>query len=63
MTQQIILLHGALGSAEEMEPLAEMLKANFEVRSFTFEGHDKSQSAKSFTMDSLAEQLRVYIEQ
>ena len=63
MTQQIILLHGALGSAEEMEPLAEMLKANFEVRSFTFEGHDKRQSAKSFTMDSLAEQLRVYIEQ
>ena len=63
MTQQIILLHGALGSAEEMEPLAEVLKANFEVLSFTFEGHDKSQSAKSFTMDSLAEQLRVYIEQ
>jgi len=37
--QHIILLHGALGSKEQMQPLAAELKNEFQVHAFNFSGH------------------------
>lgn len=37
--QTIILLHGALGSAEQMQPLKIELEKHYKVYSFTFSGH------------------------
>jgi pimeloyl-ACP methyl ester carboxylesterase len=37
--QQIILLHGALGSKDMLEPLANTLPDNWQVHTFNFSGH------------------------
>ena len=37
--QHLILLHGALGSKEQLQPLATTLQNTFHVHSFNFSGH------------------------
>jgi pimeloyl-ACP methyl ester carboxylesterase len=38
--ETVIMLHGALGSAEQMKPLGKSLTKNFEVHYLTYQGHD-----------------------
>jgi pimeloyl-ACP methyl ester carboxylesterase len=37
--QHIILLHGALGSKDQLQPLVKVLEDTFQVHSFNFSGH------------------------
>ena len=39
MKPTLLLLHGALGSPETLEPLARLLEAEFEVKTLAFAGH------------------------
>lgn len=40
--QEILLLHGAIGAADQLEPLAGLLGDDFRVHSFSFAGHGGS---------------------
>jgi len=61
--QPIILLHGALGSANQLQPLAEALESNFEVHTFNFSGHGgRPFGNKQFSISLFSEQINEYMQ-
>lgn len=50
MKQKLLLLHGALGSKEQLDPLKAQLEDVYEVHSLTFEGHGGVASSKDFSI-------------
>lgn len=62
--QQLLLLHGALGSEKSLQPLSELLKNDFEVYLFSFQGHGGSELPESdFTMSGFANQVIAFLEE
>jgi pimeloyl-ACP methyl ester carboxylesterase len=60
--QNIILLHGALGSAEDLIPLAKILeKRNLLVHSFSFSGHGKTTFKSTFHVEQFTQELEEFI--
>jgi pimeloyl-ACP methyl ester carboxylesterase len=60
--KQIILLHGALGAQDQLEPLKKELSAlGYEVHLFTFSGHGKMPFQKDFGMTQFASELELFI--
>lgn len=59
----ILFLHGALGSAQDMKPLMDLIKAEgHEVYSFDFSGHGKSAVwPNEFRIDLFARDLETYL--
>lgn len=54
----ILLLHGALGSAEQLSPFAQVLREHFEVHCFTFYGDGgKGNPDQPFRIEHFAEEL------
>jgi pimeloyl-ACP methyl ester carboxylesterase len=62
MNQSIVLLHGALGSQQQLEPLKEVLQKTYLVHSFNFIGHGGNEIPDTLSMNDMVEQLRQYIE-
>jgi pimeloyl-ACP methyl ester carboxylesterase len=61
--QQIILLHGALGSAVQFEPLEQLLKENFEVHNINLPGHGgEPMPENGFSINNFAQFVIDYIE-
>jgi len=58
----IVLLHGALGSKEQLAPLSASLSPFFETYSLSFEGHGGIESTKDFSMALFAENLLSFLE-
>lgn len=64
MAQKILLLHGALGSAASLNPLKEILEKDFEVFTYTFQGHGGSQMpSEDFTISNFANEVLVFLEE
>lgn len=60
--KSIILLHGALGAKDQLEPLKEALsKINYKVYSFSFSGHGKVPFQKKFGIAQFANELEKFI--
>ena len=60
--QPIILLHGALGSKDMMEPLTQTLHGSGQVLSFNFSGHGGAPFPSTpFTIPLFAEEIRTYM--
>lgn len=59
----LILLHGALGCKEQLDPLKELLSDTFEVHSLSFEGHGGLPSENTFTMKGFAQNVLDYMEE
>lgn len=57
MKQTLILLHGALGSKAQLEPLAKALSAHFEVLSFDFGGHGAHAVGGNYSIDDFSANL------
>ena len=61
--QHILLLHGAIGSEEQLFPLRhELISANHHVHSFNFSGHGGKPVNGPFSIGLFAEELLSYIE-
>lgn len=61
--EKLILLHGAIGSAEQMIPLKEELSGSFDVYNFQFDGHgDRSMSGHAYTISNFVIQLDTFIQ-
>lgn len=54
----LILIHGALGSAAQMSPLARELESDFDVLVVELPGHGKTPSAAPFSMPAFADHVR-----
>lgn len=63
MKPKLLLLHGALGSAEQMQPLCELLSNDFEVFSFDLPGHGCAyQPDHVYDMAELKEALKNFLD-
>lgn len=61
MKQNLLLLHGALGTKDQFKILKEKLSNDFEVHDLDFEGHGKRESTKDFSMQLFAENVIQYL--
>ncbi len=59
----ILLLHGALGTAKQLEPLAQQLGNFTDVRSLTFYGHGEAAApAGAYQFDAFAKNVLQYLD-
>lgn len=64
MNQKILILHGALGSAAQLNPLKSILEKSFEVHTLNFEGHGgRSFSERDFSIDSFTANVLDYLDE
>lgn len=62
--EKLLLLHGALGSASDMQPIAKALEAHYDCVTFEFPGHGSSMLEEyTFHINGFAEALGCFIEQ
>lgn len=59
--KDLILLHGAIGSSTQLEPLKQQLGESFRVHSFNFSGHGGNAFAKDFSIAQFVADLQEYI--
>ncbi|MBP7810191.1 MAG: alpha/beta fold hydrolase [Bacteroidia bacterium] len=59
----IILLHGAIGAKDQLEPLAKELSANgYQTYSLNFSGHGQTPFQNQFSISQFAEELKLFID-
>lgn len=51
MKPTLLLLHGALGTKKQLNPLKELLSNKFQIHTFNFEGHGDHSSDKDYSID------------
>lgn len=61
--KSILLLHGALGNATQLEPLKKILSSQYKVHTFSFEGHGGVSSSQDFSIDLFTQNTLDYLEQ
>ena len=61
MKPNIILLHGALGTKEQLNPLKQQLSNEFQVHVFNFEGHGNKATSKDFTIELFTDNVVDYM--
>lgn len=62
--QQLLLLHGALGSEKSLQPLKESLRNDYDVYSFSFQGHGGSELPESdFTIANFANEVITFLDE
>ena len=61
--QHILLLHGALGAADQLQPLKAALTDKYHVHTLNFKGHGGEQDAEKFTIELFAAQVLHYLDQ
>ncbi|MGB8191972.1 MAG: alpha/beta hydrolase [Chitinophagaceae bacterium] len=60
----LLLLHGAIGSAHQLEKLANELKGTYDVYPINFSGHGvEPVPAESFSIEAFAKQVAAFIQQ
>lgn len=63
MKQNIILLHGALGSQNQVEALKQLLSPSFNTYSLNFEGHGGRPSEAAFSIDLFTQNTLNFLEE
>lgn len=61
--EPLILLHGAIGASDQLMPLANALKAQYEVHTLDFSGHGNSPSNELFSIPLFANDVLSYMDQ
>lgn len=60
--KHLLLLHGAVGAKEQLQPLAYLLKDEYSIHLFNFNGHGgKPFAANEFSINSFANELHAFI--
>lgn len=60
----LLLLHGALGSAAQLEPIAKRLEEHYTVFNYTFSGHGgKGSLDKPFAIEAFADELAAWLKE
>lgn len=61
--QHLLLLHGAIGAKDQLQPLAEKLKANYTVHTISFGGHGGEPMPDIFSIKIFANDVLLYLQQ
>lgn len=59
----LLLLHGAIGAKDQLQPLAEELKNNFEIHSINFSGHGGAAMPNTFSIKIFANDVLNYLKE
>lgn len=60
--KHLLLLHGAIGAKDQLQPLADLLKNDFTVHLFNFSGHGgKPFAQEPFSIEAFANELQDYL--
>jgi pimeloyl-ACP methyl ester carboxylesterase len=59
--QHLLLLHGAIGSADQLKPIAAALENKYIVHTLNFSGHGGEQDIPSFRIESFAADVLNYL--
>ena len=59
----VLLLHGAIGAKDQLQPLAEELKNNFEIHTLNFSGHGGATMPNSFSIKIFANDVLNYLKE
>lgn len=60
--KHLLLLHGAIGAKDQLQPLADLLKDEFSVHSFNFNGHGgKPFGQESFSIKAFSKEAEDYL--
>lgn len=59
--QTLILLHGALGAVDQLEPLKQALEGSMQIACFNFSGHGGQAFETGFSIDQFTQELAHYI--
>lgn len=62
MKPTILLIHGALGSKKQFNPLIESLGDNYDVHAINFSGHGGEQIKEAYSMDLFMRDVNEYVE-
>ncbi|MCI4670487.1 MAG: alpha/beta hydrolase [Bacteroidia bacterium] len=60
---KLILLHGALGSKKQFEPLKDLLKNEFDLYDLNFEGHGGKPFQHPYSIDAFTNNLKTFVEE
>jgi esterase/lipase len=60
---KILLLHGAIGSKEQLIPLAKLLEKDFEVLTLNFSGHGSEVFKAKFNISQFSNDVVAYLDQ
>jgi pimeloyl-ACP methyl ester carboxylesterase len=61
LMKDLVLLHGAIGAASQLKPLAELLSLNYNVHTLNFEGHGGRGISGNYSIDRFSENLITYL--
>jgi len=61
--KSILILHGALGSALQMEPLAKLLSKQYKVYTLNFSGHGENRNTSVFSIELFANDVIHFLEE
>ncbi len=61
--KQVLLLHGAIGSSEQLKPLTILLEHKLEVHSLNFSGHGGRAFESRFGIDQFAKDVIQYLDE
>ncbi len=61
--EPILLLHGAIGAKDQLQPLAEKLKNKFDVHTISFNGHGGEPMPETFSIELFAQHVLDYLVQ
>lgn len=59
--QHLLLLHGAIGSKRQFDPLIEKLKDYFTIHTLNFSGHGGAELPKHFSIELFASEVLEYV--
>ena len=59
---KLLLLHGAIGAKDQLQPLAQALKNDYEVHALNFSGHGGEQMPNSFSIELFANDVLTYLD-
>jgi len=63
MKEQLLLLHGALGSIKQFGFIKESLEESFDVFAINFEGHGGDETSNEFSIQLFTENVIDYIKE
>lgn len=60
--KHLVLLHGAIGAKDQLQPLADLLKDEYSIHLFNFNGHGgKPFTADEYSISSFANELHAFV--
>ena len=59
--QNLLLLHGAIGAADQLQPLADSLAEHYTIHTLNFSGHGGTDFTNNFSIENFAQEVLTFL--